>query len=116
MAWANLTTPFRFGPLSPVQQGLYEDKPDLAYQQLMNYWGGGRAGFENTVLGRYLASQQQRLFNNYTAAAAANPTGGLTWTKYLEGQSGGLPGSFQALPGYMRGSNPGLFRVRRELW
>src|SRR4051812_44994000 len=117
MPWANLGGGgFQFGNLSPVQQSLYENKPDLAYQQLMNWWGQGQAGFENTVLGRYLGSQQNRLFNDYTSQQAADPTGGLTWTKFLENQSGNLPGGFGDLPSYLRGSAPAAYRVRRELW
>ena len=117
MPWANLGSGgFRFGSLSPVQQSLYEDQPGLAYSQLMNFWGQNQPGFENTVLGRFLAGQQQSLYNKYTTQAAANPTGGLTWTKFLEDASAGLPGQFSQLPGFMRGSNPGAFRVRREVW
>lgn len=117
MPWANIGGGgFRFGSLSPVQQALYEDQPDLAYNQLMNWWGQNQPGFENTVLGRFLASQQRNLFSQYTRQAADNPTGGLTWTNFLEQQPAGLPGQFSQLPGYMRGSNPGLFRVRREVW
>lgn len=107
---------FSFGPLTPVQTGLYEDRPELAYQQFMDYFGNGSPGFENTVFGRWASSQQNSMFNRYITQQAANPNGGLTWTKYLEGQAPGLRQQFQALPGYMRGSNPGLFRVRRELW
>lgn len=107
---------FHFGSLSPVQQSLYENQPDLAYRQLMNFWGGGAPGFENTVLGRYLSSQQQGFFNDYTNQAAANPQAGLTWTKFLEDKSANAPQGFNSLPGYMRGVNPGLYRVRRELW
>ena len=116
MNWALPGGGFHFGSLSPVQQTLYENQPDLAYRQLMNWWGQGQAGFENTVLGRFLQSQQQGMFNDYTNQAAANPQAGLTWTQFLENKAPGLLGQFQQLPGYMRGSNPGLFRVRRELW
>ena len=117
MPWANIGGGgFRFGSLSPVQQSLYEDQPDLAYNQLMNYWGQGSPGFENTVLGRFLASQQRGLHSQYISQQAVDPLGGLTWTKFLEDRSAGLPGQFSQLPGYLRGSNPGQFRVRREVW
>lgn len=117
MPWANLgRNPFSFGNLSAAQQTLYENQPDIPYQQLMNYWGGGQAGFENTVLGRFLRSQQQSMFNNFIAQQAADPGAGLTWTKFLEGQQGSAPQQFNQLPGFMRGVNPGQFRIKRELW
>lgn len=117
MVW-NLTgrSPFSFGQLSAAQQSLYEDQPDIPYQQLMDYWGGGQAGFENTVLGRYLRSQQSSMFNRFIAQQSADPGAGLTWTKFLEGQASNAPQQFAALPGFMRGSNPGAFRIKRELW
>lgn len=112
MNWAN---GFSFGPLSGVQQGLFEDKPDLAYQKLTD-WFGQTPGFDNSVFARWLKSQQSNYYNRFVNEQAQNPTGGLTWTKYLERQAPNLQGDFQALPGYLRGSAPGQQRVRRELW
>lgn len=110
MNWAN----FSFGPLSPIQQRLFEDQPDLAFQRLTDFFGGQNG--QNTAFGRWMQNQQRPLFNRYVNQAAADPTAGLTWTKFLENQSGQMPDQFQNMPGYMRGSNPGMFRVRRELW
>lgn len=113
MNWAN---GFSFGNMPTTQRDIFEDKPDLAYQQLTDWFGGGAAAFPNTVFGRFLSQQQQPLYNRFLAQQAANPTGNLTWTNYLEGQSGGIYDQFKSLPQYMRGVNPGAFRVRRELW
>lgn len=119
MQWANFgqgRQPFRFGNLSPVQQTLYENHQDVPYQQFTDWFGGGNAGFENTIFGRWLNSQQGALNNRFLAAQSADPTGGLTWTKYLEQQAPNMATQFGMLPGAMRGSNPAAFRVRRELW
>lgn len=107
---------FRFGNLSPVQQALFEDKPDLAYQQFTDYFNGQGGWKENTTFGRWLNSQQSPMYNRFVAQQAANPTGNLTWTRFLENQAPGMFGNFQQMPGYMRNSNPGMMRVRRELW
>lgn len=110
---------FSFGPLSGVQQSLYENQPDLAYQQFTDWFGKNNPAFNNTIMGRWLAQQQQPLNNRFIAQQAANPTGGLTWTNFLEQQAGGannLAQQFAMLPQYMRGANPGLYRNRRELW
>lgn len=121
MNWGNLgggQGTFRFGPLSGVQQSLYENQPDLAYQKFTDWFGGGNPGFNNTVLGRWLAQQQQPMNNRFIAQQAENPTAGLTWTNFLEQQANGgqLGQQFAMLPQYMRGTNPGLYRNRRELW
>jgi hypothetical protein len=122
MQWANLGK-FSFGNLNGVQQGLYEDNPELAMQQVLNWAGGNNPNFANTVMGRWLSSQQKSLHNNFITAQAAqlaNPVEGqapLTLTKWLEdyANSGKLQNEFALLPGYMRGVNPGAYRVRREL-
>lgn len=116
MQWGNGGGGFNFGALSGIQQGLYEDKPDLAYQLFTDWFGGGNAGFQNTALGRFLGSQQAPLYNRFVTQQAANPLGGLTWTKFLEQQAPGMLQQFQDLPQFMRGVNPNAYRVRRELW
>ena len=115
MNWANLPK-FRFGPLSPTEQILYEDQPDIAFQRLMDWWGGNNKSFENTVMGRWLKQQQGNMYNRFVSEQADNPAGELTWTKYLENQSQYAPQGFAELPQYMRGVNPSALRVRRELW
>lgn len=121
--WGRPTTgqgSFSFGPLSGLQQTLYENKPELAYQQFTDWFGAGNPAFNNTILGRWLAQQQTPLQNRFLTQQAADPSGKLTWTNFLEQQSregtGNLAQQFALLPGYMRGSNPGMFRNRRELW
>lgn len=116
MNWAFPSGGFSFGNLTPLQQSLYENNPNLAYRQLQNWWGNGNAGFDNTVFGRFLSSQQDRLYGQFLGQQSANPTGGLTWTKFLEQNAPGIGEGFAALPGSMRGVNPGQFRIRRELW
>lgn len=142
MQWA----PFSFGQRNAVQRSLYEDNPDMAYQEFANFLGQGQAGFENTVFGRWLKSQQGQLHNQYiNRQAGEGPGSGLTWLSFLEGQAngpvkswtgggvdqngeprrattpqyGGTPpllDQFRNLPAYMRGSNSGAMQVRRELW
>lgn len=113
---------FSFGTPNTVQRDLYENQPATAYQQFMDYFGQGQAGFENTVFGRWLNSQQTPLYNHFKSQAAANPSGNLTWMNFLEGQAnqGGqnndLMNQYKNLPAYMRGSNSGAMQVRRELW
>lgn len=123
MQWGNFGSggsgaqaPFRFGPLSGIQQTLYENQQDIPYQQFTDWFGGGNAAFQNTVMGRWLNSQQSTLNNRFLQRQAANPSGGLTWTSFLEEQAPQMAAQFQSLPGYMRGSNPAGFRIRRELW
>lgn len=116
MNWGMPPGGFHFGQLSPIQQSFYESSPENAYRQMLNWMGQGNSSFDNTVFGRYAQQQQQAMFQNYTNASFANPTGGLTWTKWLEDNAGNLQSQFGSLPGYMRGENPGQFRTRRELW
>jgi hypothetical protein len=107
---------FSFGPLSGIQSGLYENQPDLGFQKLIDYFTGGQAGWgDNTTFGRWLKAQQQPFYNRYSQEAAANPTGGLTWTNYLEQHAPEVGALFNSMPGYLRGSNPAMFRVRRYL-
>jgi hypothetical protein len=70
MQWANLGN-FSFGNLDAVQQGLYEDNRELGFQKVLNWVGAGRPGFENTVMGRWLASQQDTMGNDFISAQAA---------------------------------------------
>lgn len=56
---------FSFGSLDAAQQALDESNPDVAYQQLMNWYGKGDPNFASTTLGRYIASQQSSLNNDY---------------------------------------------------
>ena len=119
MQWA----PFSFNNPGAIQSTLYENKPDLPYQQFKNWFGQGQSGFENTVFGRWLGSQQDNMYNNFLTQQSANPTGNLTWTNYLEQQAnqGGMNGpdmanQFRSLQPYMRGSNAGAMSIRRELW
>jgi hypothetical protein len=116
MNWGG--TGFSFGNLNPVQQGMYENSPDTAYQRLVDFFSGagGQGWGDNTVFGRWLRAQQTPMYNRYSQQAAANPTGGLTWTSFLENQAPQLGAQFGSMPGYLRGANPGLFRTRRELY
>lgn len=109
-------TPFSFGNLNPVQQSLYENQQDVPYQKFMDYFGGGNSNFQNTIMGRWLNSQQSGMNNRFLQQQSADPTGGLTWTKYLEQQAPDMANQFAMLPSYMRGSNAAGMRVRRELW
>lgn len=116
MNWALPGGGFHFGNLTAPQHDFYEQSPDYAYRQLLNWMGQGNAGFNNTTFGRFAQQQQQGMWQDYQNASFANPMGGLTWTKWLEDNAPNLQQQFGSLPGYMRGENPGLFRVRRELW
>jgi hypothetical protein len=127
MQWA----PFSFGQPDAVQQSLYENNQDISYQRLLDWFGRGNPAFGNSIMGRWLTSQQGNMSNRFVDAQAqhmadyarTNPAGTtdpspLTWTKWLENQanSGSLQNQYALLPGFMRGVNPGMNRVKRELW
>jgi hypothetical protein len=54
---------FSFGPLSAVDQGLFENNHDVAFQKLLDWMGNGNPNFGSTTAGRY-AQQQQGIWNN----------------------------------------------------
>src|SRR4051812_25302106 len=54
---------FSFGPLSAVDQGLFENNHDVAFQKLLDWMGNGNPNFGSTTAGRY-AQQQQDIWNN----------------------------------------------------
>lgn len=118
MQWANIGGGgggFSFGNLSPLQQLFYGDNPNVAFQQLGDYFA--RSGLsDKSVFGKFLDQQQRPLYNRFLAAQAADPSGGLTLTKFLESQASNMTNQFSALPGYLRNNVPGTFRIRRELW
>lgn len=106
-----------FGTLTATQQQLYEDKPDIPYQLMVNWFGKGKTpAFSNSVFSQWLKNQQNALYSNFLAKQAQYPTAGLTWAKYLEENASALPDQFKLLPAFMRGSQPDSLRVRRELW
>jgi hypothetical protein len=70
IVWSPGGQRFSFGNLDAAQQSLYEDQPGLAFQRLMQWYGQGDPNFANTTLGRYIASQQDKLSNDYLGQAA----------------------------------------------
>jgi hypothetical protein len=69
--WNSGGNRFSFGNLSAPEQSQFEDNPGLAFQMLQNWYGQGNPNFGATTFGRYIASQQSRLNNDYLARAGA---------------------------------------------
>ena len=91
----------------------------------LNFPGGEesarRLQYQQTLQGlmQQRLDAERRTFTpgTYQAGAAFAPEEGLTLTKYLEGQDlGQYANQFGQLTSNQRGANPGLFRVRREIW
>lgn len=76
---------FAFGNLAPHQVQLYEDNPELAWQQLMDFYGKGNPNFAATTLGRFIASRMDEVRNRETIAqgeqVARNTANQITWQK-----------------------------------
>jgi hypothetical protein len=64
---------FSFGNLDAAQQAQYEDNPNLAIQQMLQWYGQGDPNFANTTAGRYIAQRLSGLANgDYMVAAGQN--------------------------------------------
>lgn len=85
IVWRPGGSRFAFGNLAPHQTQLYEDNPELAWQQLMDYYGRGNPNFAATTLGRFIASRMDEVRNRETIAqgeqVARNTAGKIQWDK-----------------------------------
>ena len=187
VAWNMGGQRFAFGNLAPHQTQLYEDNPELAWQQLMDFYAKGNPNFAATTLGRFIVAQMDQVRNRETIAqgeqVARNTANKIQWqnqedkrksawqaeynrlnqrwqdmeTSYGSGnhpdvlrakdefdafkKAGFTPGTFTPEPtltltkfmeqdpninnyveqfnqlsASQRGANPGIFKVRREIW